>query len=189
MKQKFIFITLFLFILIVLLFWYLYAPGVSKEEMRYCDDVKDCTFVKCRPTCSGCGPDFEDIINKRYINAWKIREGCFLSSKNKHSIQMVCCNSGPGYIACEDNQCVYIRSASIKKTGKVYIFGNEPFTYLGLRVEGEQTYCLFGNLNEELRDNYQNKVLTIEGRIVEGFCPSGNNDGIIIKVTSYSIPE
>lgn len=72
----------------------------------------------------------------------------------------------------------------VSKTGKIAILGNEPFTYVGLRVEGEQTYCLVGPLENELISHYQGAVATVEGIVVEGFCPNGQTNGKTIKVIS-----
>ncbi len=75
------------------------------------------------------------------------------------------------------------KPSTITKTGRVYVFGNEPFTKLGLEIEGEKTYCLIGPLEDELW-NLQNTTLTIEGNIVEEyFCRS---EGKTINVISYS---
>lgn len=70
----------------------------------------------------------------------------------------------------------------ITKTGRVYIFGNEPFSEVGLGVDGERTYCLIGSLRKKLWD-IQSSVVTIEGYIVDGyFCQS---EGKTIYVISY----
>jgi len=73
------------------------------------------------------------------------------------------------------------KQTMIEKTGRIYVFGNEPFTNIGLEVEGEQTYCLVGPLENELINNYQGKTSTVKGIIVSGFCSSG---GKTIKVIS-----
>lgn len=69
----------------------------------------------------------------------------------------------------------------VTKTGKVYVFGNEPFTELGLEVEGEKSYCISGILKDQL--HLKNNILTVEGNIDNKYlCPSG---GETINVTSY----
>ncbi len=76
------------------------------------------------------------------------------------------------------------KSSTITKTGEVYVFGNEPFTELGLKVEDEKTYCLIGPLKDELW-SFQNTILMVEGNIIEEY--SCGLEGKTINVTSYEI--
>lgn len=77
----------------------------------------------------------------------------------------------------------------VEKTGEIYRFGNDPWVNIGLEVEGEQTYCLVGPLENELTNNYQGKTAAVSGVIVPnntenvnaGFCPP---EFKTIKVTS-----
>ena len=78
---------------------------------------------------------------------------------------------------------------TVEKTGRIYRFGSDPWVNIGLEVEGEQTYCLVGPLENDLINNYQDKTATVRGVIVQnntenvnaGFCPP---EFKTIKVTS-----
>ncbi len=80
----------------------------------------------------------------------------------------------------------YEKQSTITKTGRIYVFGNEPFVELGLEVEGEKTYCLIGPLKDELWD-FQNSIVTVEGNIIEEYFCRSLPEGKTINVISYKI--
>ena len=75
----------------------------------------------------------------------------------------------------------------ISKVGRIILFGNEPFTQLGLEVEGDQTYCLTGPLKKELWEKYQHETIIIEGKFTEEFCSGTKDDLGSIEVSSFKI--
>ena len=97
----------FLFFLIIFCIFVSYLVynktlfSITLEEMKYCEFDSDCVPVGCVCTCSGCGGfSYEDIINKKYTNAWYYQKNC----KPAEICPMVCC--GPTKAVCENNMCV-----------------------------------------------------------------------------------
>lgn len=52
----------------------------------------------------------------------------------------------------------------IQVTGKVYLMGGEPFTYVGIQLDNGKVYALIGEHEKELR-SLQGKRLTIKGTL------------------------
>jgi hypothetical protein len=52
----------------------------------------------------------------------------------------------------------------IQVTGKVYLMGGEPFTYVGIQLDDGKVYALIGEHEKELR-SLQGKRLTIKGTL------------------------
>lgn len=103
-KIKFVIITLIVVGLIIG-FYFLYnhitLSSVSIQKMKYCVADSDCVPVKCICRCSGCGGfSYEDIVNKKYVDAWYYQQGC----KPPQICPAKCCL--PRTIACENNVCV-----------------------------------------------------------------------------------
>ena len=83
------------------LYKHLTLSSVSITDMKYCISADDCVPVGCRCSCSGCGGfSYEDIVNKKYVDAWYYQQGC----KSAQTCPEVCCT--PKTIACEDNSCI-----------------------------------------------------------------------------------
>lgn len=52
-------------------------------------------------------------------------------------------------------------------TGRISVRGNEPHTYLALVTSDNQEYRIVGDLEQKIRSSYQNKRVTVAGRIVK----------------------
>ena len=52
----------------------------------------------------------------------------------------------------------------IQVTGKVYLIGGEPFTYVGIQLDDGKIYALMGEHEKELR-SLQGKRLTVKGKV------------------------
>jgi len=52
----------------------------------------------------------------------------------------------------------------IQVTGKVYLIGGEPFTYVGIQLDDGKVYALMGEHEKELR-SLQGKRLTVKGKV------------------------
>jgi hypothetical protein len=52
----------------------------------------------------------------------------------------------------------------IQVTGKVYLMGGEPFTYVGIQLDDGKVYALIGEHEKELR-SLQGKRLTVKGKV------------------------
>ncbi len=52
----------------------------------------------------------------------------------------------------------------IEVTGKVYLMGGEPFTYVGIQLADGKVYALSGKHEKELR-SLQGKRLTVKGKL------------------------
>jgi hypothetical protein len=52
----------------------------------------------------------------------------------------------------------------IEVTGKVYLMGGEPFTYVGIQLDDGKVYALSGKHEKELR-SLQGKRLTVKGKL------------------------
>lgn len=107
-KIKFFILFLFLFLLILLS---LFAFFYFKEDIYHCNSSDDCIAVECGCGCSGCGPSYDEIINKNYEKIWYFKNGCkpndFDDLSNMPLCPMVCCQ--PGEIKCENHKCVFKR--------------------------------------------------------------------------------
>jgi|GEM_PF-6885376 len=73
----------------------------TDEMFRQCASRSDCVSVGCSCNCSGCGGfSYEDVINKKYVDAWYEKEDC----KPAQACPEVCCS--PRTIECENKICV-----------------------------------------------------------------------------------
>ncbi|MGE5254781.1 MAG: hypothetical protein ACM3N7_12510 [Planctomycetaceae bacterium] len=54
-------------------------------------------------------------------------------------------------------------SEEMEVTGKVYLIGNEPFTYAALKMDDGQVYALVGEHEKELR-RFQGRRVTVVGK-------------------------
>ena len=52
----------------------------------------------------------------------------------------------------------------IEVTGKVYLMGGEPFTYVGIQLDDGKVYALSGKYEKELH-SLQGKRLTVKGKV------------------------
>ena len=55
-------------------------------------------------------------------------------------------------------------------SGRVAVKGNEPHTYIVLITEDTE-YSIVGDLAGEIRSEYQNKIITVTGKIVKKAIP------------------
>ncbi len=55
---------------------------------------------------------------------------------------------------------------SITVKGKVLVKGQVPRTFVALKVHSRLYYNLVGPLSRTLKSSYQNKTITIEGKII-----------------------
>lgn len=79
----------------------------DEKYMKYCDSDNDCTPVGCSCYCSGCGGfSYDDIVNKKYVNAWYNQEGC----RPAELCSMTCCE--PRKVVCENQLCSTVRIKS-----------------------------------------------------------------------------
>ncbi len=58
-----------------------------------------------------------------------------------------------------------LMSCNATFTGPVAVKGNEPFTYLALSTKDHGELRIAGPLAAKIRAEYQNRTLTVEGRI------------------------
>ena len=75
-------------------------------------------------------------------------------------------------------------SDEMEVTGKVYLMGNEPFTYVALRMDDGQVYALLGEHEKELR-RLQGRRVTVAGKLSEEK-PRGAK---AIEVKSFRVVE
>ena len=59
------------------------------------------------------------------------------------------------------------QDGSMQISGKVAVVGNVPFTFLNLVTADKVEYRLVGALEEKIRREMQQMILTVEGRIVK----------------------
>ena len=72
----------------------------------------------------------------------------------------------------------------IEVTGKVYLMGGEPFTYVGIQLDDGKVYALIGEHEKELR-SLQGKRLTVKGKV-----GGKKNRGVeAIEVKSFKVME
>jgi len=107
-KVKFIIILVIAIVFSIgtyFLYNHLILSSVSINDMKYCTSKNDCRPVGCHCSCSGCGGfSYEDIVNKKYVDAWYYKQGC----KPAEECSMGCCM--PNTIECENNTCI-VKSA------------------------------------------------------------------------------
>ena len=72
----------------------------------------------------------------------------------------------------------------IEVTGKVYLMGGEPFTYVGIQLDDGKVYALMGEHEKELR-SLQGKRLTVKGK--EGGKTTRGVEAIEVK--SFKVME
>jgi hypothetical protein len=102
-KKRGLILTITLIAVLFLLFGIMASSSISEKKMRKCEVNSDCVPVKCTCGCSGCGGfDYDDVINKKYVKWWHIKEWC----SPENTCPEVCCT--PKEAICENNSCTVI---------------------------------------------------------------------------------
>ncbi len=83
------------------------------DDIRYCEVDADCVLVKenCGCLCSGCGPDFDTSISRKYLTAWNEALESKCPPGHADICPMVCCDEARPI--CTNNVCSYVKDDAV----------------------------------------------------------------------------